>query len=150
MIEAGKPAPDTPRSVLFVCAMNAIRSPMAAAITRKLYPHLVYSRSAGIVKGENDPFVKTVMDEFSIDISTHHPHTYEELNDGHFELVIALSPEAKQHFEAILKGSDTEIEYWPVLDPTLTTGKREQRLEAYRSLRTMLIKRIKERFGWHQ
>ncbi|MBA4783544.1 MAG: low molecular weight phosphatase family protein [Rhizobiales bacterium] len=149
--KAGRPDANAPRSVLFVCAMNAIRSPMAAAITRTLYPHIIYSRSAGIHKGENDPFVKQVMNEFDIDISTHNPHTYEELDDGNFELVIALTPEAKDHVEEILRPQGTPVEFWPLPDPTLeTAGRREQRLEAYRLLRDTLIVRIKNRFGWQE
>jgi hypothetical protein len=39
------------------------------------------------------------------------------------------------------------VEYWPTADPTDTEGSREQRLEAYRTVRDQLLNRIRERFG---
>ena len=38
------------------------------------------------------------------------------------------------------------IEYWPTADPTATEGNREQRLDAYRTVRDQLAARIKARF----
>lgn len=146
-LQPAAPNDDAPSSVLFVCTMNAVRSPMAAAIMRTLYPHIIYSRSAGIQKGENDPFVKAVMSELGIDISTHYPHTFAELNDGNFDLTITLTEEAKQQAGEIMATNGSIIEFWPTEDPTLATGQREQRLDAYRAVRDTLIKRIKERFS---
>jgi len=142
-----KPNDTAPSSVLFVCTMNAVRSPMAAAITRTLYPHMIYSRSAGIQKGENDPFVKAVMSELGIDISTHYPHTFLELNDGNFDLIITLTDEARTQAEEIMATNGSTLEFWPTEDPTLTTGQREQRLMAYRTVRDSLIERIRNRFS---
>lgn len=141
------PNKEAPRSVLFVCTMNAVRSPMAAAITRTLYPHMIYTRSAGIHKGENDPFVQSVMNELGIDISTHHPHTFAELNDGNFDLTITLTEEAKHQAEDIMATNGSVMEFWPTEDPTLATGQREQRLDAYRMVRDTLIQRITKRFS---
>lgn len=146
-LKPATPNKDAPSSILFVCSMNAVRSPMAAAITRTLYPHIIYTRSAGIEKGENDPFVKAVMNELGIDISTHYPHTFTELNDGNFDLTITLSQEAKQQAEDIMATNGSVMEFWPTEDPTLTSGKREQVLDAYRAVRDTLIERILERFS---
>lgn len=144
-LEASKPREGAPRSVLFICNMNAIRSPMAAAVTRTLFPHMVYSRSAGIQKGDKDPFFDVVMNELGVDISTHYPHTVEELNDANFDLVITLTEEAKNHALDVWDTNASDIEFWPTPDPTLETGRREQRLDAYRATRDYLIKKIKER-----
>jgi hypothetical protein len=38
------------------------------------------------------------------------------------------------------------VEYWPTLDPTLTSGNREQILAAYRAVRDGLFAKIKRRF----
>jgi protein-tyrosine-phosphatase len=40
------------------------------------------------------------------------------------------------------------VEYWPTPDPTAAEGSREQRIEAYREVRDMLMRRVKERFAW--
>lgn len=41
------PLPKMPRSVLFMCGMNAIRSPMAEALARAALPKGTYVASAG-------------------------------------------------------------------------------------------------------
>lgn len=148
-VEAGKPDDSAPRSVLFICSMNVIRSPMASAITRTLFPKTVYARSAGIHAGENDPFVMAVMNEVGVDISTHLPHTFEDLDDNHFDLMITLTEEARLHLAGMWQVDVGEVEFWSLPDPTLETGSREQRLEAYRAVRDTLVSKIKDRFGWH-
>jgi hypothetical protein len=45
------------------------------------------------------------------------------------------------------RGRAVEIEYWPIMDPTLATGSREAVLEAYRATREDLRRRILARFG---
>jgi len=42
-----------------------------------------------------------------------------------------------------------DVEYWPTSDPTVVEGTRDQRLTAYREVRDLLLRRIKERFAWH-
>jgi hypothetical protein len=45
------------------------------------------------------------------------------------------------------RGRAIDVEYWPMLDPTLVTGQREVMLQAYRDVRDSIEKRIRERFG---
>ena len=40
-----------------------------------------------------------------------------------------------------------EAEYWPTMDPSITSGSREQILDSYRDVRDMLIRKIRQRFG---
>ncbi len=40
----------------------------------------------------------------------------------------------------------TELEFWHMPDPSLVDSSRDQRLEAYRALRDLLMERIRERF----
>ena len=75
-----------PSAVLFACSMNAIRSPMAAAMLKHFAGHRIYVTSAGVHAGEMDPFVAAVMDEFGIDLSEHAPQTIRELHDTSFDL----------------------------------------------------------------
>ena len=44
-------ARDLPGAVLFVCTMNSVRSPMAAAILRHLSGRRLYVESAGVKAG---------------------------------------------------------------------------------------------------
>lgn len=137
-----------PGAVLFACSFNAVRSPMAAAIARHLFPGQIYVRSAGVRRGEPDPFAVAVMEEIGLDIRGHKPHTFEDLEDTSFDLVISLAPEAHHKALELTRYYSLSAEYWPTPDPTLTTGSREQILDAYRQVRDGLMARIKRRLGW--
>ncbi len=135
------------RSVLFLCRQNAIRSPMAAAIARHLYPRTLYVRSAGIEQGQADPFAVAAMQEIGLDISGRQPRTLEDLHDTGFDLVVTLAPEAHHRALELARTESFEVEYWPTMDPTDVTGSREQIMEAYRGVRDGLRRRIEARFG---
>ena len=138
---------ELPGAVLFACTMNAIRSPMAAAILRHLAGRRVYVASAGLRAGLADPMLAEVMDEIGIDLSRHVPLALADLHDTSFDLVVTLSPEAHHAALELTRTMDFAVEYWPSLDPSYVEGTREHRLEAYRMLREQLFGRIKRRFG---
>jgi protein-tyrosine-phosphatase len=142
MAEGARPA-----SVLFVCALNSIRSPMAENLTRALYGKEIYARSAGVTAGDPDPFAQAVMAERGIAISDHHPATLDELGDSYFDLVVTLSPEAHHRVLQLLRSQAVDVEYWPTMDPSSVAGNREQVLDAYRQTRDRLEQRIRNRFG---
>ncbi|HVZ53769.1 MAG TPA: arsenate reductase ArsC [Pseudolabrys sp.] len=150
------PAPariSRPQAVLFACGMNAVRSPMAAGLFRQLFGKSVYVASAGVQKGELDPFVVEVMNEIGIDISRHKPTTFEELDELeglNFDLIVTLSPPAHHKALDLTRTLASDVEYWPTVDPTATDGNREQRLEAYRAVRDDLLTHIRARFGASQ
>ncbi|HZQ41397.1 MAG TPA: arsenate reductase ArsC [Rhizomicrobium sp.] len=131
-----------PRSVLFVCTMNAVRSPMAAALLRHLKGRELYVESAGVHAGELDPITVQVMAELGITLTDHHPRSFEEFRGRDFDLVVALSREAEQH----AKGSTAAIEYWQTPDPTQVEGSFEQRKAAYRAVRDGLKRQIAAKF----
>lgn len=142
-------AGEAPKAVLFACTLNVVRSPMAAAILRHLTQQRIYVESAGVRAGEErDPFVDAVMNEIGIDVTLHRPRTLRELNDTTFDLIITLSPEAHHQALELTRTMAVEVEYWPTFDASLVaeTSNRQQVLEAYRSVRESLFKRIKQRF----
>lgn len=138
-----------PGAVLFVCTMNSVRSPMAAAILRHLAGRRVYVASAGVRAGGPDAFAATVMEEIGIDITQHTPHTLRDLYDTSFDLIVTLSPEAHHQALELTRTMAVEVEYWPTFDATGLIGyaSREQILQAYRDVRDQLFGRIKRRFG---
>ena len=139
-----------PQAVLFACGLNSVRSPMAAALFRHLLGRAVYVGSAGVRRGELDPFAVAVMDEVGLDISKHRPMTFEELEDWeglNFDLIVTLSPEAHHKALDLTRTIAADVEYWPTQDPTGQEGSRAQRLDAYREVRDTLGARIKERFA---
>ena len=148
------PAPATrdatqPLAVLFACGLNSVRSPIAAALFAQMFGRSIYVGSAGVRKGELDPFAVAVMAEIGLDISKHKPVTFEELEDWeglNFDLIITLAPEAHHRALELTRTSGTDVEYWPTADPTVVEGNREQRLDAYRQVRDLLLERLRERF----
>ena len=146
MVERGA----RPQAVLFACGLNAVRSPMAAGLLQQLFGKTVYVGSAGVQKGELDPFAVAAMAEIGIDISRHQPVTFEELEELeglNFDLIVTLSPRAHHKALELTRTLAAEVEYWPTVDPTAAEGNREQRLEAYRQVRDQLLAHIRERFG---
>jgi protein-tyrosine-phosphatase len=141
---------ELPPAVLFACTMNAVRSPMAAAILRHLAGRRCYVESAGIRAGELDPFIIAVMDEIGIDVSRHKPQTLRDLNDTSFDLIVTLSPEAHHQALELTRTMAVDVEYWPTFDASLMVGagNREQVLGSYRQVRDLLFLKIKKRFGF--
>ena len=135
-----------PGSVLFCCTRNAIRSAMAEAMLKQLHGRRIYVDSAGVRPGQTDPFAVAVMDEIGIDISRHRPKAFADLEDGSFDLIVSLSPEAQHSAVEMTRTMACEVEFWNTFDPSVIEGSREQRLEAYREVRDRLMRRIRERF----
>src|SRR5437870_12596436 len=139
-----------PQAVLFSCGLNAVRSPMAESLLQQMFPKALYVKSAGVRKGELDPFAVAVMAELGQDISKHKPKTFEDLEDWeglNFDLIITLSPEAHHKALELTHTIAADVEYWPTQDPTVTEGSREQKLQAYREVCDSLLLRIRKRFS---
>src|SRR3954453_12495099 len=110
---------------------------MAESLLHQMFPQGLYVKSAGVKKGELDPFAVAVMAEFGQDISAHRPQTFEELDDWeglNFDLIITLSPEAHHRGLELTRTLAAAGEYWRPPDPPTTEGSREQRLAAYREV----------------
>jgi protein-tyrosine-phosphatase len=136
--------------VLFACGLNSIRSPMAASLMTQMFGGAIYVGSAGVRKGELDPFAVAIMAEVDIDISRHKPATFEELEDLeglNFDLIVTLAPEAHHRALELTRTSAVDVEYWPTANPAVIEGSRDQRLDAYRQVREQLAARIRERFA---
>nr|WP_281374751.1 low molecular weight phosphatase family protein [Aureimonas mangrovi] len=133
-----------PGSVLFVCGMNAIRSPMAEAIAHSILPPSVYVASAGVKCGERDPFVDVILAENGLSLGDFRPRALEELADGYFDLIVTMSPEA-HHVALDRTGTDSvAVEFWPMPDPSVVAGSRGQILDAYRDVYRRIEEKIEE------
>ena len=138
---------ELPGSVLFACTMNSVRSPMAEGFLKFLHGTRIYVDSAGVRSREVDGFAVAVMEEVGIDISKHAAKSFEDLEDDLFDIVITLSPEAHHRALEMTRTSSVDVELWNTFDPSLVEGSREQRLEAYRTVRDQLFDRIRNRFS---
>ena len=135
-----------PKSVLFVCYLNSIRSPMAEGIMRKLYPN-VQSRSCGMASGELDDLMVAVMREKNIDMSQHSAQTLGDVSDYPFDIVIAFTDAAGSAAEAAFYDSATVVERWPIPDPTHGSLDVRAMMNNYRAIRDNIEARLKRRFG---
>jgi protein-tyrosine-phosphatase len=140
-------APIRPKSVLFACTRNAIRSPMAEALMKSLHGRTIYVQSAGVETNQPlDPLAIEVMHEIGIDMRQHKPRTFEDIGDSSFDLIVTLSPEAFQAAKAMARTQDIRVEHWKIPDPSAEEGSREQRLTAFRGVRDLLARSIRDRF----
>jgi protein-tyrosine-phosphatase len=68
------------------------------------------------------------------------------LQDGSFDVIITLSPEAQHSAVEMTRTMACEVEFWHTFDPSIIEGNREARLDAYRQVRDQLMERIMGRF----
>ena len=144
---------ELPQSVLFCCDHNAVRSPMAEGIMKKLYGTECYIQSVGVKNDlEIDGFSITVCAELGVELSRHRSRSFDEMEDwgddlSSFDLVLALSPASQRRVLDLTQFFHIEVEYWPILDPTGLGDARDVRLTAYRQARDQIMQRLTERFG---
>ena len=144
---------ERPQSVLFCCDHNAVRSPMAEGLMKKLYGTETYVQSAG-VRGdmEIDGFTIAVCEEIGVPLRRHRTRSFDQMEDwgddlGGFDLVVALSPASQRRVLDRTRAVHLEVEYWPILDPTGLGESREDKLGAYRQARDQIRDRMVARFG---
>ncbi len=138
--------PILPKSILFVCYLNSIRSPMAEGIMRKLYPS-VKVQSCGMAAGELDDLMVAVMREKGVDMSTHVAQTLGDVSDQSFDLVITFTEAAAAAAEAAFHGTKTTVQSWPIPDPTQGSLDVRAMMNNYRAIRDNIEARLKRRFG---
>ncbi|WP_299790024.1 low molecular weight phosphatase family protein [uncultured Marivita sp.] len=142
-----------PQSILFCCDHNAVRSPMAEGIMKKLYGFKTYVQSVGVVNDlEIDGFAIAVCDEIGIALNRHRSRSFDELEENGealsgFDLVVALSPASQRRALDLTRFYHLTVEYWPIMDPTGLGETREQKLNAYRQTRDQLVDHIKRKWG---
>jgi protein-tyrosine-phosphatase len=137
-----------PRSILFACSLNAVRSPMAEGLARAILGQRIYVDSAGLSTETLDSFAVSALAELGIDIRDHNTQAFDDIAVDEFDLIVALSPEALERAKQLTRHSSVALEYWPTDDPTVDQGgSRESRMTAYRDVRDGIARRIRERFG---
>ncbi|MBB4659022.1 protein-tyrosine-phosphatase [Parvularcula dongshanensis] len=129
-----------PRSILFACNSNSVRSPMAEALARLRLPG-VRIESCGVSAGVLDPYAAKVLAERGVGDPPRAPRNFGDVRARDFDLVVALTPEAAA--EARREGA--EVEFWEAENPSETIGTEEEVLAAYRRVRDRLDERIDER-----
>lgn len=115
---------------------------------RHLYGHRVFVASAGVQTDDAgvNAFAVAVMAEIGLDIASHVPRSFDELEDDSIDLIVSLSPQAHHRAVDMTRTLSCDVEYWPSADPTHVDGSRDAVLAAYRQLRDDLTAKIRQRF----
>lgn len=142
-----------PGAILFACDHNAVRSPMAEGLMKRLYGTRAYVQSAGVTSdGEVDGFAIAVCQEVGVELSRHRTRSFAELKSlgddlASFDLVVALSDASHRLATDLARAHGVAVEHWPIPDPTGRGEGREERLRAYREARDDLRARMVGRWG---
>ncbi|MDA9612532.1 MAG: low molecular weight phosphatase family protein [Paracoccaceae bacterium] len=142
-----------PQSILFCCDHNAVRSPMAEGIMKKLYGTGTYVQSVGVINDlEIDGFSISVCEEIGVELSRHRSRSFDEMEKwgddlSSFDLIVALSPASQRRALELTRLFHLTVEYWPILDPTGIGETREMKLVSYRQTRDQIVNKLKEKWG---
>ncbi|MEQ1929751.1 MAG: hypothetical protein ABL957_04355 [Parvularculaceae bacterium] len=131
-------------AVLFVCNMNSVRSPMAAALLKARPGRRITVDSAGVYEGALDPFVEAVLGEIGLAITGHEPKSLDAIRTEDFDLIVALTQDAA--LELARRTPPARVEFWDIENPSGASGGRNAILGAYREVRDELTRRIAARF----
>lgn len=142
-----------PQSVLFCCDHNAVRSPMAEGIMKKMFGTQAYVQSVGVRNDlEIDGFAIAVCAEVGVELSRHQSRSFEELEEmgealSGFDLIVALSPASQRAALELTRFYHLSVEYWPILDPTSLGETRDAKLRSYRQTRDQIAGHINRKWG---
>ena len=142
-----------PQSILFCCDHNAVRSPMAEGIMKKLYGTGTYVQSVGVINDlEIDGFSIAVCEEIGVELSRHRSRSFDEMERwgddlSSFDLIVALSPASQRRALELTRLFHLTVEYWQILDPTGIGETREMKLVSYRQTRDQIKSKLTEKWG---
>lgn len=130
------------KRVLFLCTHNSARSQMAEGIVRWLTDGKIDVHSAGTEKTHVRQAAIDVMRELGVDISSQYSKTLDRYISDRFDVVITVCDDANEacpYFPHAQKRW-----HWSIDDPAAVTSSEETRLDAFRTARDELRRRIEE------
>ncbi len=142
LIEAGVLRALAPKHIVFLCVANSARSQMAEGIARSLAGEGVRISSAGSEPTHVRPEAIRVLEEIGVDAGAQHAKGMNVIQDP-VDAVITLC--AEEVCPAWL-GNAWRL-HWGLPDPVAAGGDEETRLEAFRSVRDELRRRLSVVFG---
>jgi arsenate reductase len=132
-----------PKHLLFLCVANSSRSQMAEGIARALAPAGVTVSSAGSKPSKVNPFAIRALDEIGIDIRGHRSKSVDSISPAGVDTVITLCAE---EVCPVFLGKAHRV-HWGLPDPAGVGRTEEEQLQAFRSVREELRKRLAVVFG---
>jgi arsenate reductase len=132
-----------PRHLLFLCVANSARSQMAEGIARSLAPPGVTVSSAGSRPSRVNPLAIRALDEIGIDIRGQRSRSVDGVSPEGIEAVITLCAE---EVCPVFLGKARRV-HWGLPDPAGAGATEDEQLQAFRSVRDELRRRLAVVFG---
>ena len=137
MVEAAVLRALDPKHVLFLCVANSARSQMGEGLARSLAPEGVTISSAGSEPSHVRPQAIQALSEVGLDISGHTSDGTDDV-EGHVDAVITLCAE-----EVCPVWLDKAWRlHWGLPDPAGAGETPEEEMDAFRSVRDELTRRL--------
>ena len=136
------------KSVLFVCELNAIRSPIAEYFVKFNYDcsnHLI--DSCGFNVTYKDFLTIQVMNEIGINMEQHIPKNFNQINTETFDLFVSFSEKIYNFLTKKYQNKSKNIKLINIPIANINEGNREQKVFFYRIIREQIIKEIKSNFN---
>ena len=130
------------KRILVLCTGNSARSQMAEGLLRAAGEGTFEVHSAGTHPTSVRPEAIAVMMELGIDISQHRSKSVDEFLQSNLDLVITVCDNAAEACPAF-PGSVRRL-HWPFEDPAAVSGPEETRLNAFRTVRDQIRRRVLE------
>ncbi len=138
--------------ILFICLTNSTRSQMAEALLRARAGDRAEAFSAGIEPSELHPLAIQVLEEAGVPVEHQRAKSIGQLEEGMFDLVITLCNDAREAcFSPERTGEEEQKRlfsgvpiylHWPVREPADGAGSAREALDAFRSVRDLVGKRL--------
>jgi arsenate reductase len=132
------PALVAARAIAFVCVANSARSQIAEGLARALAPAGVAIHSAGWLPALVHPLAVRALAEIDVDISHHRSKGLGEIPLASCDVAVLLCAEE----QCPLVPAAVRRVRWELVDPAGAAGDGEARLEAFRSTRDELRRRL--------
>lgn len=145
MVEAAILAELRPRHILFLCVANSARSQMAEGIARAAAGGRIRISSAGSAPSRLNPLAVEALAEIGVDISGQRSKTIDEVAP-------AAGGPAGQPVDAVITLCAEEVcpvwlgaahrLHWGLPDPAAARGSRDEQIQAFRTVRDELGRRL--------
>ncbi|MGB1250653.1 MAG: low molecular weight phosphatase family protein [Candidatus Promineifilaceae bacterium] len=109
-------------NILFVCAGNTCRSPMAEALAKTFLGADVVASSAGVVAthgvgGANPHGLAVMQTHYALDTSGHVPRNVDQLDATAYDVVVTLDPSVTKRLLTRPTWQTANIHTWEIADP---------------------------------
>lgn len=128
--------------VLVLCTGNSARSQMAEGLLRHLAGAACEVHSAGTRPVGLNPLAIEAMREIGVDLSGHRSKSVAEFDGQRFDTVMTVCDSAAEQCP-VFPGAPRRI-HWSLPDPAAVGGTHEEKLAAFRAVRTALETRLRE------